>query len=126
LTDNDSAFSVSGLSMLLMGKQKGCIEQYMQLGSIGSAENVWSMLTSSCKEEFEEQDASVVFDSWTKEDYLNMLKISQTIKESGLEILVDFFDNSEQYAFGENSTISEFLSGTDSDKVPVATQQKLP
>ena len=104
LCDNNDfeTYSVSGLTMMVMQHLIG--EKTEIYG--GEHSGVEYLID---KDEYSD-DAKKIFEKWSKEDYIRAVRVSEVIKESMLEAMLDIFEHPENFKMEDGTTFAEILS----------------
>ncbi len=104
LCDNNEleSYSVSGLTMMVMQHFIG--EKTEIYG--GEFSGVQYLIDKDERPD----DAKKIFKKWSKEDYIRAVRISDIIKESMLEAMLDIFEHPENFKMEDGTTFAEILS----------------
>lgn len=104
LCDNNEleTYSVSGLTMMVM-------QHFVRNKTEAYGGNFNGVQYLIDKDECLD-DAKKIFKKWSKGDYLRAVKISDIIKESMLEAMLDIFEHSENFKMEDGTTFAEILS----------------
>ena len=115
LCDNNEILSVSGLTMMAMQENKsGKIKatKFDEMSEYSISDYVIAI---------DEDESKETFEGWTKEDYLKATRMSNIIKESMLDAMLDIFEQPENFMLDSSITIADLLSHNlgDDDKYPM-------
>ncbi len=104
LCDNNEleSYSVSGLTMMVMQHFIG--EKTEIYG--GEFSGVQYLIDKDERPD----DAKKILKKWSKEDYIRAVRISDIIKESMLEAMLDIFEHPENFKMEDGTTFAEILS----------------
>jgi len=103
LKDNDGEYTVGGLTMLVMAMKKGQLEEWINANEestlLVQSAYPYSSLSISRSQRFVflVERKREFFDSWTLEDYKDLINVGNSIKEKKTTCTINMFLESESY-----------------------------
>jgi len=97
LCDNNSTYSIGGLTMLILSAQKGRLAEVLAINAEDAKKAAMPELRNPrliFKITYSDEDlAQRIFEGWTKEDYLNAIEVAKALKKGmylcGIKIFTD-------------------------------------
>ncbi len=112
MLDNNSAYSASGLALAVYLNSKNELQKWIEYNEkeISYAPKEMKAVRAS-KFIFYvgEEEGHNLMDSWTLEDYYELIELRNKLSKDYLECLIDIFKNSESYKIDDDINVADYL-----------------